>query len=108
MLVFLTGLIPLIGATIGAVVVAVVGLADSLTVAIIVGVFFVVYQQVENYLIAPRIMSRSVNVAPMVTIISALIGGTLLGFIGALMAIPVAASIKLITQEVLIPKAERH
>ncbi len=101
-------LIPLIGATIGAVVVAVVGLADSLTVAIIVGVFFVVYQQVENYLIAPRIMSRSVNVAPMVTIISALIGGTLLGVVGALVAIPVGASVVMLMREVAIPHQDAH
>lgn len=99
----LLDLIPLIGATLGAVVVVLVGLADSVTVAIIIAAFFVLYQQVENYMIAPRIMSRSVNVAPMVTIVSALIGGTLLGVVGALVAIPVGASVVMLVREVVVP-----
>lgn len=99
----LLDLIPLIGAMLGAVVVVLVGLADSVTVAIILAAFFLVYQQVENYVIAPRIMSRSVNVAPMVTIVSALIGGTLLGVVGALVAIPVGASVVMLVREVVVP-----
>ncbi len=106
--VFLAGLVPLVGATIGAVPAVIVAFFSSVGVGIAVVVYFLIYQQVENYLVAPRIMNAAVDVSPAAVLLAALIGGTLLGFIGALMAIPVAASIKLITQEVLIPKAERH
>lgn len=106
LLVALFDLVPLIGATIGAAVVVIVGLADSATVAAIVGIYFLVYQQVENYLIAPRIMRRSVNIAPIVTIIAALVGGTLLGVVGALIAIPMAAAVVMIVREVVLPHME--
>ncbi len=98
------GLIPLVGAGLGAVVVIVVALFVSLPTAVIVLVYYVVYQQVENYLIAPKVMAKTVSVPGAVCLVAALIGGTLLGALGALIAIPIAAGILLIVQEVLMPR----
>jgi predicted PurR-regulated permease PerM len=106
LIVAVTDLIPLIGATLGAVLVTVVGFLTGLPEGIACVIFFVIYQQTENYLVAPRVMKRSVDVAPMVTVVAALIGGTLLGVIGALLAIPTAAAIALIVREVLVPRQE--
>ncbi|MBT0772097.1 AI-2E family transporter [Kineosporia sp. J2-2] len=106
-LVGILGLIPLVGATIGAVVVVIVGLFQSVQIAVIVAVYYIIYQQVENYLIAPRIMSRTVAVPGAVALIAAFGGGALLGVLGALIAIPIAAAILLIIQEVVIPRQER-
>lgn len=99
-----TDLIPLVGATIGAVVVTCVTLLQSVPLGIASGVFFLVYQQVENYVIYPKVMKRSVDVAPAVTVIAALFGGALLGIVGALIAIPAAAAVALIIREVVIPR----
>ncbi|MET8004056.1 AI-2E family transporter [Nonomuraea glycinis] len=104
LIVALTDLIPLVGATIGAAVVTGVALLGSLPAGIACAVFFVIYQQVENYLIYPRVMKRSVDVTPAVTVIAALFGGALLGIVGALLAIPVAAAIALIIREIVIPR----
>jgi predicted PurR-regulated permease PerM len=104
LIVALTDLIPLVGATIGAVLVTGVALLQSLPAGIACAIFFVIYQQVENYLIYPRVMKRSVDVTPAVTVIAALFGGALLGIVGALLAIPVAAAIALIIREVVIPR----
>ncbi|MEU6790119.1 AI-2E family transporter [Nonomuraea wenchangensis] len=107
LIVALTDLIPLVGATIGAVVVSAVALLQSVPAGIACAIFFVIYQQVENYLIYPRVMKRSVDVTPAVTVIAALFGGALLGIVGALLAIPVAAAIALIIREVVIPRQAR-
>ncbi|WP_406318190.1 AI-2E family transporter [Streptosporangium sp. NBC_01639] len=107
LVVAVTDLIPLVGATIGAVLVSGVALLQSGTLGIICAIFFVVYQQIENYLIYPRVMKRSVDVAPAVTVIAALFGGALLGIVGALLAIPVAAAIALIIREVVFPRQAR-
>ncbi|KAB8197996.1 AI-2E family transporter [Nonomuraea phyllanthi] len=106
LVVALTDLIPLVGATIGAVLVTGVALLQSLPAGIACAIFFVVYQQVENYFVYPRVMKRSVDVTPAVTVIAALFGGALLGIVGALLAIPVAAAIALIIREVLVPRQE--
>ena len=100
----LLGLIPMIGATIGALVVLVVALFSSTSDAIVVAVYYVLYQQVENYVIAPRVMKRTVSVPGAVTVIAALIGASLLGVLGALLAIPAAAGLLLIYEEVLLPR----
>ncbi len=102
------GLIPLVGATIGAVVVVIVGLFQSVQTAIIIAAYYVIYQQIENYVISPRVMSRTVAVPGAVAVIAALAGAALLGVLGALLAIPVAAAILLLVQEVLIPRQDRH
>ena len=102
------GLIPMIGATLGAIIVVLVALFSSVTTALIVVVYYVVYQQIENYVIAPRVMHRTIAVPGALTVIAALAGATLLGVLGALMAIPVAAGLMLIYQEVLVPRQEQH
>ena len=107
LIVMITDLIPLIGATIGAVLVTLVGFLTGVPEGIACAAFFLVYQQVENYLIAPRVMKRSVDVQPAVTIVAALIGGTLLGVVGAVLAIPAAAAISLIVREVVLPRQEQ-
>ncbi|GAA3117693.1 AI-2E family transporter [Streptosporangium carneum] len=102
-----TDLIPLVGATIGAALVSLIALLQSGTLGIACAIFFLVYQQIENYLIYPRVMKRSVDVAPAVTVIAALFGGALMGIVGALLAIPVAAAIALVIREVVLPRQAR-
>ncbi|WP_442935300.1 AI-2E family transporter [Micromonospora sp. CPCC 206061] len=101
-------LIPQIGATIGAVVVSIVGFAESLPVGIACAVFFIVYQQVENYLIYPKVMRRSVEVSDVAAIVAALLGVALFGVIGALVAIPAVAAIQLILREVVVPRQQQR
>ncbi|WP_238695336.1 AI-2E family transporter [Ornithinimicrobium flavum] len=102
----LLGLIPLVGATLGAVIVALAALTVSPTTTLVVLVYYVVYQQIENYWIVPRIMKRTVSVPGAVTVVAVLAGGTLLGVLGALVAIPVAAGLLLIYEEVLVPRQD--
>lgn len=99
--------IPMIGATIGAVVVCLVAFATSPGIGIACTIFFVIYQQVENYVVYPRIMARSMSIPGVVTIVAALLGGALLGVVGALLAIPTAAAILLILREVVVPRQQR-
>jgi predicted PurR-regulated permease PerM len=101
-----TDLIPLIGATIGAVIVTVVALFHGLVPGIATVVFFAVYQQFENYILQPRVMRRTVDVAPLVTVLAALVGAALLGILGALIAVPFAAAIQLLVTEVLYPRQD--
>lgn len=107
MLVFLTGLIPLIGATIGAFFVVIVALFTSVQAGVLVAVWYLLYQQVENYLLYPRIMQRSVNVSPAATVVAVLVGGSLLGVLGALLAIPIAAAVQLVVDEVVAPRQDQ-
>ena len=102
------GLIPMIGASLGAVVVILVALFTSFGTALVALAYYVIYQQLENYLIAPRVMRRTIAVPGAVTVIAALAGGALLGVVGALMAIPTAAGLILIYDEVVVPRQERH
>nr|WP_198153832.1 AI-2E family transporter [Catenuloplanes japonicus] len=97
-------LIPQIGATLGAVVVSLVGFATSLPVGIACIVFFILYQQLENYLIYPKVMRRSVEVSDVAAIVAALLGVSLFGVIGALVAIPAVAAVQIIIREVVIPR----
>ena len=106
MLISLTDLIPLIGATLGAIVVTAVCFFVSIPVGIAALAFFVTYQQVENFLIYPRVMGRSVEVSGTATLVAALIGGALLGVVGALLAIPTAAAISLVLREVVAPRQD--
>jgi predicted PurR-regulated permease PerM len=99
-LVFLFDLIPLVGATIAAVLVGIVTVFNDFpTVTIIWVIWSIVYQQVENTVIQPRIQARTVKVHPFVVLVSVLFGATLLGIIGALVAIPAAASIQIAFRE---------
>jgi predicted PurR-regulated permease PerM len=101
-------LIPQIGATLGAVIVSLIGLADSLYTGIGCIVFFLIYQQVENYLIYPKVMRRSVKVSDVAAVVAALLGVGLFGVIGALVAIPMVAGIQLIVREVVNPSMEHR
>ena len=98
------GLIPMVGASLGAAVVCLVALFDDPQKAAIALVYYVIYQQLENYVVAPKIMQRTISVPGAVTVVAALAGGTLLGVLGALLAIPVAAGLLLIYEEVLLPR----
>lgn len=102
----LTDLVPVVGATIGAVVVTLVAFTVSIPVGIGVGLWYLAYQQLENFLIYPRVMKRSVDVAPAATVVAVLIGGSLLGILGALLAIPIAAAVQLVLDEVVLPKQD--
>jgi predicted PurR-regulated permease PerM len=106
MFVALLDLIPVIGSTIGGAVVSLVALTVSLPVAIATLVFYIGYRLAEDYLIVPRIMGRTVQVPAIVSLVAVLIGGVLLGIVGALVAIPVAAAIHLLLREVTIRRLD--
>lgn len=107
LLIAMTDLLPLVGATIGAVAVTAIVLLDSPTKAVVVAIFFVVYQQVENFVVYPRVMARSVDLPPMIAVIAALIGAALLGVVGALLAIPLSAGALYVVREVLLKRQDR-
>ena len=107
MFILVAALIPLIGHFIGAGIFTLIALSQSLVIGVIAFVAYVVYVQVENYVVTPRIMKRTLSVPGAVTIIAALIGSSLLGLVGGLLAVPVAASIILILDEVVIPRANK-
>ena len=98
--------IPLIGATIGAVIVALIAFANSPGMGIACLIFFVVYQQFENYVIYPRVMRSSVDVPGVLTVIAVLVGGGLMGVVGAMLAIPTAAAILLLVREIFLRKQD--
>jgi predicted PurR-regulated permease PerM len=104
--VMLLDVIPLIGATIGAVIVCAIAFATDVRAGILCVIFYIIYQQVENYVLYPRVMSKSVDIPGAVTVIAALVGAALLGVVGALLAIPTAAAILLITREVLVRRQD--
>ena len=105
-LVGLLDLIPIVGSTIAGFIVALVALTVSLPVALATAAFYIIYRNAEDYLITPRVMRRTVRVPGLVTVIAVLIGGSLFGIIGALVAIPVAAIIQLIVEEVVYPRMD--
>lgn len=99
-------LVPLIGSTIAGIAVAAVALTVSVPVCIATVVFFIAFRLGEDYLLVPRIIGRSVKVPALSTLIAVLIGGALLGLVGALVAIPIAAALHLIAQEILFPRLD--
>jgi predicted PurR-regulated permease PerM len=99
-------LIPVIGSTVGGVVVSLVALTVSLPVALATLGFYIFYRLAEDYLIVPRIMGRTVELPALVSLVAVLIGGVLLGIVGALVAIPIAAAIRLLLQEVAFPRLD--
>jgi len=107
MFVLVCGFIPLVGHFIGMSVVTVVSLTDSLSTAAIALTSYVIYVQIENYVITPRIMRRSLSIPGLVTIIAALLGTSLLGLVGGLLAVPIAAAVLLILDEVVFPRADQ-
>jgi predicted PurR-regulated permease PerM len=106
MVVLVCALIPLIGHFLGCGIVTIIALTVSIPVGVIAFITYVVYVQIENYVVTPRIMKRTLEVPGAVTIIAALIGSSLLGLIGGLLAVPVAAAIILILDEVVYPRAD--
>jgi predicted PurR-regulated permease PerM len=100
--------IPMIGATIGAFIVCTIAFATDVTTGVIAVIFYIAYQQLENYLIYPKVMSRTVEIPGALTVIAALIGGTLLGVVGALLAIPIAASVLMLMREVFLPRQDER
>ena len=99
-LIALLDLIPLVGATIGAVIVGLVTFfVDFPTATIVWAVWSIIYQQVENTVIQPRIQERAVDVQPFVVLVAVLFGSTLLGVLGALVAVPAAASLQIVVRE---------
>ncbi|HEV2638407.1 MAG TPA: AI-2E family transporter [Actinocrinis sp.] len=104
LLVALMDMIPVIGSTIGGAIVTLVALSNSVPVAVATLIFYIAFRLTEDYLLLPKVMRHAVNVPPIVTVVAVLIGGSLLGIVGALVAIPTAAALKLITVEVLMPR----
>jgi predicted PurR-regulated permease PerM len=88
-------------------IVTVVSLTDSLTTAAIALGAYILYVQIENYVITPKIMRKSLAIPGLVTIIAALLGASLLGLVGGLLAVPIAAAVLLILDEVVFPRADQ-
>ncbi len=103
----LLDLIPVIGSTVGGIVVSLVALTVSLPVALATLGFYIFYRLAEDYLIVPRIQGRTVELPALVSLIAVLIGGVLLGIVGVLVAIPVAAAIRLLLKEVAFPRLDK-
>jgi predicted PurR-regulated permease PerM len=101
-------LIPMVGSTIAGIIVSLVALTKGLPVGIATAAFYITYRFVEDYLVNPRVMKHTVKVSPGLTIIATLIGGSLLGIIGALIAIPIAATIHLLLEEVAFPRQDQR
>jgi predicted PurR-regulated permease PerM len=107
LLVGLLDLIPLVGATIAAIVVAAVAFLHSIVAGIVIIVFFIVYQQVENHILQPVVYHRTVSLSPLAILVSVLIGAELAGILGALAAIPVAGAIQVLVVDFLRNRRER-
>ncbi|MFI6783375.1 AI-2E family transporter [Micromonospora sp. NPDC050276] len=99
LLVAVADLIPLVGATLGAVIAAGAGFLHSPTAGVVVLVFFVVYQQLENHLLQPLILSRAVRLNPLTVLVSVLLAEELAGLLGALLAIPAAGIVQTLLRE---------
>jgi predicted PurR-regulated permease PerM len=102
MIVFICGLIPMFGHTIGAVIVTLVALTTSPLAALIILGYYILYQQIENYIVQPRIQANSTNMSPLLVFISVVIGITFGGLVGGLFAIPVAGCIRILVLDYLI------
>ncbi|MFN2590191.1 MAG: AI-2E family transporter [Actinomycetota bacterium] len=99
MWVAIADLIPTVGATLGALAAVLVAAFVGVTELIATVIFFVAYQQFENYVVAPRVMARAIDLSPAAVIVSVLIGGSLAGLAGALLALPLAAAAKVVIRE---------
>ena len=106
-LVAILDLVPVIGSTIAGVVVCLVAFSVSLPVCLTTIGFFLIYRLGEDYLLVPKIIGQAVEVPALVTVVAVLLGGALLGIVGALVAIPAAAALLLLAREVLFPRLDR-
>jgi predicted PurR-regulated permease PerM len=102
----LFSLIPVVGAFVSGAIMTLLGLTVSPTVALVALVYYLAYQQLESYVIYPRIMKKSVDIPGSVTVVAALVGGSLMGVIGALLAVPVAAALLLLHREVFLKRQD--
>lgn len=102
----LLALIPIVGTIVGGVIITLVGFTGGWITAVTVLAYYVAYHVFEAYVLSPRVMRRAVDVPSAITIVAVLAGGTLLGVVGALIAIPVAAGLMLIYEQVLVPRAQ--
>jgi predicted PurR-regulated permease PerM len=107
MVVLVCGFIPLVGHFIGMSIITLVSLTKSPTTALVALGSYIIYVQIENYVITPKIMRKSLAIPGLVTIIAALLGTSLLGLIGGLLAVPIAAAVLLIIDEVAFPRADQ-
>jgi predicted PurR-regulated permease PerM len=98
--------VPLIGASVAAVIVSIMGFTVSPTIGIICLVYFLVYIQFDAYVVQPRVMARQVNVPGALVVVAALAGGTLLGIVGALLAVPTMAVLLVLYREIAVPHLE--
>jgi predicted PurR-regulated permease PerM len=102
---FLCSLVPLVGTLSGSAIICLLSLLlGSPLTALVAAIYYLIYMQVEAYVLSPRIMNRAVAVPGALVVVAALAGGTLLGVLGALIAIPFAASVLLIVRQVVIPR----
>ena len=106
MVILFVALIPLIGHFLGASIVVLVALTQSPGKALLALILYTAYVQIENFIITPRIMKRSLAIPALVTIVAALLGTSLLGLVGGILAVPIAAAILLIMDEVVFPKTD--
>lgn len=102
----LLSLIPVLGAVVSGVIMTLLALTISPTVALVAAIYYIAYQQLESYLISPRIMKRAVDIPGAITVIAALVGGSLMGIVGALLAVPVAAALLLLHREVFLKRQD--
>jgi predicted PurR-regulated permease PerM len=107
LLIFLLDLIPVIGSTIGGAIVTLVALTVSIPVAIATLIFYVAYRLAEDYLLVPRIIGHTVKVPALGGMVAIVLGGVVMGIIGALIALPVAAAIQLLLQEITFPRLDK-
>lgn len=103
--VFIAGLIPMIGHTIGAIIVTIVALFTSPFAALIVLAYYILYQQIENYIIQPRVQSNSTNMSPLLVFMSVVIGVSFGGLFGGLFAIPIAGCLRILVLDYLVNHA---
>ncbi|WP_430592691.1 AI-2E family transporter [Humidisolicoccus flavus] len=104
---FVASTIPLVGTITASILITLlVLLLDGPQIALYVGIYYLIYMQIEAYVVSPRIMERAVKIPGVVVVLAALIGGTLLGIFGALVAIPLAAAVQVILREVVMPKQD--
>jgi predicted PurR-regulated permease PerM len=103
-LVGILDLLPMVGATIASVVVITVALFTSMTAAVVMLIFFVIYQQLENHVLQPLVYGKTVQISPLVVLVAVLLGAALDGMLGAIVAIPLAASLQILVKDY----AERH
>ena len=107
LLIFLLDLIPVIGSTVGGAIVTLVALTVSIPVAIATLIFYVAYRLAEDYLLVPRIIGHTVKVPALGGMVAIVLGGVVMGIIGALIALPVAAAIQLLLEEITFPRLDK-